>query len=50
MTREFKLSDGREGTIDIDDMLVAIKGDEWAEDYIASHIAELESKITTSSD
>jgi hypothetical protein len=39
---EFKLSNGQEGSIDIDDMLVNIKGEEWVNEYIKAYVSNLE--------
>jgi hypothetical protein len=45
---EFKLSNGQEGSIDIDDMLVNIKGEEWVNEYIKAYVSNLEKKISES--
>lgn len=44
MTREFELSDGRKGSIDLDDNLLEIFGEAWAEEMIAQAIARFENK------
>jgi len=48
MKKEFTLSNGKQGTIEFDDMLVDIKGEEWAEEYIKNYIAKLEKEIAES--
>lgn len=50
MIVEFKLSDGREGTIEVDDMLIEIKGKEWADAYVKNVIAEREAQISKNQD
>jgi hypothetical protein len=42
MIHEFTLKNGKSGTIEIDDMLIDIKGEDWAEQYVKEYIAKLE--------
>lgn len=48
MTRLFKLSNGTQGRIDLDDMLVDLKGEEWAEEQITRIIQEREEQLSKS--
>lgn len=44
MIKEFELSDGRKGSIDLDDNLIEIFGEAWAEQMVAEAIAKFENK------
>jgi hypothetical protein len=49
MTKGFKLTDGREGEITIDDKLVDLLGEDWAENHFAEMVAKLEAGEDVSS-
>lgn len=48
MKKEFTLSNGQQGIIEIDDMLIDIMGDEWVKDKIKSLIADREKEVSKS--
>lgn len=45
MKYAFELSNGQRGSIDLPDIVVDIKGQEWADELVKRKIAELEAEI-----
>jgi hypothetical protein len=45
MIKEFELTNGKLGSITIDDQLIEIMGEEWAQKYVEDYVSKLEEEI-----